>query len=226
MSQPVILSPIHMPRTHQTARHAEAHAIGRRAGQAREGLERPHQALMRLQSAKTQNPKRPRLHRTRCCVPDLQSQAAFRPPQGRGQPIVPTQCPHERAALDLIAGIAAFCHLDPMIGDHGKRGLAHGVPHSSDLTWLVCRPGARRNRGRGETQGGINQTAPKIDRCRWRVAPNATAGATIDVIAVFRGPVSGILGGLFPEKVGSPIKPAALTQGSVRIRQTDLAAVW
>jgi hypothetical protein len=48
----------------------------------------------------------------------------------------------------------------------------------------------------------------------------------INILPVFRGPLSQNSGAPVLKKFGPPVKPAALTQGSVRIRQIGLAAIW
>jgi hypothetical protein len=114
------------------------------------------------------------------------------------------------------------------VKSHGEGIYARGVPHSKSLLGsngaharaLFCR---RRNGSTGETQRGINQTAPKVGRVGWGVAVDIYASVMIDLIAVARGPVFLFRRGpcskklaALSEKVGLPVKGPALTHGAAQ----------
>jgi hypothetical protein len=98
-------------------------------------------------------------------------------------------------------------------GPHSKSFLGSNGAHARALSAGLA---DRRNRGRGETRMGINQTAPEKDRGGWGVPQAPDTGSIIDLLSQFRAALSGIFGGPRFKKVGLPVKGLALTHAAAQ----------
>jgi hypothetical protein len=101
--------------------------------------------------------------------------------------------------------------------------VSNHVFHSVEAVGRARGPGAEPSAKR-ETMRGLHESEPAKDPRHRGVAVDPVARRYIDLSSNFRGPSFQNLAAACSEKVGWPVKPAALTQGSFRVRQIALAA--
>jgi hypothetical protein len=140
------------------------------------------------------------------------------------------------ATRDVFAGLFAFVGLIIRRWEwHGKaKPLAEGALHARAILLVptlevrkACEParGNQANRSEMWIDGAIYGIADHRRGDGWGVGPTSGSLWIIDLSTQFRGGFSqNIFGRFCPENVERPLKPAALTQGSRRIRQIGLAA--
>jgi hypothetical protein len=150
------------------------------------------------------------------------------PPCARHRRAVPNTVGHGARSHVFASFHAVLWRPMPIWEDHGKavEGI-YARALSRPLTVLEGKTRARyqaSNRRRNvdcRRNAGIGPDHPSGSRGG---GGEFRARRILDVVSSFRGPLSQNSGAPVLKKLGRPVKPAALTQGSHRIRQTDLAA--